>query len=286
MTNHIRSCHKQVALAVAAAVGIGACTGVNSSARGSSPAGAVVASGAPNRVAWEDIHQTRGDDIALSADASETGHRVAFAHSIPTNVQPSLISFAIKMGAKRLSKGTLKNFIKTKIKDRLHKLTDKKLAKEFANEADQIVGILEDPWWSTAIGFIPIAGDAFDLARVPSQIRKAVSRAGALEDKVQNALDAEHKARQAAQVVSSSARYVPAPKSIEAFPDLVRAKAKTPVQGGVGFFASGGRTKMATSTNGIASTDGWKNTIAGGGTWASSILTMVRRPRIPIPVAE
>lgn len=131
--------------------------------------------------------------------------------SIPTDVQPSLISFAIKAGAKRVSKNTLKSFIKTRINDRLGKLTNKKLAKEFAEEADQILGMLQDPWWSTAIGFIPIVGDAFDLVRVPSQIRMAVSRADALEDKVQAALVAEHKAHQAAQAASSAARHVPAP---------------------------------------------------------------------------
>lgn len=132
------------------------------------------------------------------------------------------------------------------------------------------MGMLEDPWWSTALGFIPVVGDAFDLACVPSRIRKAIGRAGALEGKVQAALDAEHKAHQAAKAASSAARYVPPPKSIKAFPDLVKAKEKHWSRG-AGFVASGGRTRVATSMNGIASMDGWKSTMAEGGTLASSI---------------
>jgi len=99
-------------------------------------------------------------------------------------IQASFISFAIKMGAKKASKGMLKNFIKTQIKQRVTKYLNKRVAKQFLEEADQILSVLEDPWWVTAIGFIPIAGDAFDLVRVPMQIREAIRRANGLESKV------------------------------------------------------------------------------------------------------
>ncbi len=57
-----------------------------------------------------------------------------------------------------------------------------------AKEADNVVAVLEDPWWVTAIGFIPIVGDAFDLARVPKQIGQAIATADRLEDKVKKIL--------------------------------------------------------------------------------------------------
>lgn len=86
------------------------------------------------------------------------------------------------------------NFIKTRIKDKIKDLANKKLLKEIAEEADQIMGILEDPWWVTAIGFIPIVGDAFDLYNVPKQIAAAIKRADQLEDKAKRAIDAQQAA--------------------------------------------------------------------------------------------
>lgn len=92
------------------------------------------------------------------------------------------------MGAKKISQGILKNFIKTQIKDKIEKIAINKFAKQFAKEADDLMSILEDPWWATAIGFIPVVGDAFDLARVPKQIATAMRKANELEEKVKKIL--------------------------------------------------------------------------------------------------
>jgi hypothetical protein len=146
-------------------------------------------------------------------------------------IQRSFISFALKMGAKKASKGMLKNFIKTRVKDKIKKLVNKKVLKELAEEADQIMGILEDPWWVTAIGFIPVVGDAFDLYNVPKQIRQAISRADALEDKAKKVVDAEQAARRASNA-TRSLKYIPAPKTLRAFPNAQPVKPKTAVQGG------------------------------------------------------
>jgi len=104
------------------------------------------------------------------------------------NIQASFISFALKMGAKKVATGTLKNFIKTQIRGKINKIAIKRLSKKFAKEADDLIGILEDPWWATAIGFIPVIGDAFDLGRVPYQIQKAMKAADRLEAKVKKIL--------------------------------------------------------------------------------------------------
>lgn len=97
------------------------------------------------------------------------------------NLQRSLFSWVVKMGAKKVSKGMLKNFIETQIKGKLSSLINKDMVKRFGKEADDILGALEDPWWATAIGFVPIAGDIFDLSRLPVQARKAFQRAEKLE---------------------------------------------------------------------------------------------------------
>jgi hypothetical protein len=121
-------------------------------------------------------------------------------------INRSFISFVLKMGAKKASKGMLKNFVKTQIKSRIKKLTDKKLVKELLQEADDVLGMLDDPWWVTTIGFVPIIGDAFDLVHVPTQIRKAVQRADELEDKVKKALKAQHVVKLGQQIVEQASR--------------------------------------------------------------------------------
>lgn len=102
----------------------------------------------------------------------------------PQVVQASFISFAVKMGAKKASKAILEKFIKEQIKAKISKIAIKKFTTKFAKEADDLIGILEDPWWVTGIGFIPLVGDAFDLVHVPKQIAKAMKAADRLEEKV------------------------------------------------------------------------------------------------------
>lgn len=108
-------------------------------------------------------------------------------------VQRSIISFAFKMGAKKVSKGILKNFIKTQIKAKLKKVVNKQAVRRFAKEADDILGMLDDPWWLTALGWIPIAGDALDLVQVPRQIRRATQKADKLEARVKRLLSIQKK---------------------------------------------------------------------------------------------
>jgi hypothetical protein len=104
------------------------------------------------------------------------------------SIQASFISFVVKMGAKKASLAILKKFIKEQIKDKITKIAIKKFTKQFAKEADDLLSILEDPWWVTAIGFIPVIGDVFDFVHVPKQIQKAISKANALEERVKKIL--------------------------------------------------------------------------------------------------
>lgn len=59
----------------------------------------------------------------------------------------------------------------------------------FAKEADEILSILEDPWWVTAIEIIPIAGDAYGAGRLARQLDAAWDRIKTLERKIDGILD-------------------------------------------------------------------------------------------------
>ena len=120
----------------------------------------------------------------------------------PSSIQPSFISFALKMGAKKASKAMLKKFVKEQIKDKVEKIAIKKFAKQFAKEADDLISILDDPWWVTAIGFVPVVGDAFDLVHVPKQIAKAMKKADQLEEKVKRVLQIQ--GRRASDLIPAS----------------------------------------------------------------------------------
>ena len=50
----------------------------------------------------------------------------------------------------------------------------------------------DDPWWATAIGFIPIVGDVFDLVNVPIKIRKAIKRADTVHERVKKVLEIQN----------------------------------------------------------------------------------------------
>lgn len=127
------------------------------------------------------------NDIGTIQRFSEPAQQNISSISTPI-VQASFISFVVKMGAKKASLAILKKFIKEQIKDKITKIAVKKFTKQFAKEADNLLGILEDPWWVTAIGFIPVIGDGFDLVRVPKQIKTAINKANALEERVKKVL--------------------------------------------------------------------------------------------------
>jgi len=138
------------------------------------------------------VQQGHASSVRSPASGQQINRSAVSSIESPT-IQASFISFAIKMGAKRVAKGILKNFIKTQIKGKIKKLASKKFVQRFAREADDLIGILEDPWWATAIGFIPVVGDAFDLARVPKQIAKAMRKADKLEAKIKKILKIQGK---------------------------------------------------------------------------------------------
>lgn len=132
------------------------------------------------------LAEREADRAAAQVVAGET---VSPLNAQPAGwIQPSLISHLVKMGARKVSKGTLKNFVETQIRRRLRGLVDRNAARRFAREADELMDMLEDPWWLTALSWVPILGDGIDLARVPVQIKRTFEKADRLERRVDRLL--------------------------------------------------------------------------------------------------
>lgn len=77
---------------------------------------------------------------------------------------------------------------KKKIKEPLTKFQRDKGIKELIEEADRIDSLLNDPWWLTAAGFIPIVGDGIDLAKSAYQAKQVFNRLDSLHGKIQTYL--------------------------------------------------------------------------------------------------
>jgi hypothetical protein len=106
--------------------------------------------------------------------------------------QRSPISWLIKKVGKKGALRAVKTFVKDKIKSKIKEVAQggvKKMAKEFAEEADRIVGILEDPWWVNLIELIPVAGDIYGAARFAKQLDSVWRRAKRLERQVDAVID-------------------------------------------------------------------------------------------------
>lgn len=104
-----------------------------------------------------------------------------------------LISFVRKMGAVKVSQGIFKNFIFTQIIAQISKISIQKFAKQFAKESDELIAILEEPWWTSANGFIPVVNNIFELEQVPAPIQQAIQKANVLALKVRKVLSIQGK---------------------------------------------------------------------------------------------
>lgn len=159
-----------------------------------------------------DRHEQHADAVAELVVQGKSAERLLSQQAGPTmaaatsgasqSVQASFLSFAVKMGAKKASKAMLQKFIKEQIKAKINKIAIKRFATKFSKEADDLISILDDPWWITGIGFIPLVGDAFDLVHVPKQIAKAMKAADRLEEKVKAILHMQ--GRRASELIPST----------------------------------------------------------------------------------
>lgn len=99
----------------------------------------------------------------------------------------------MKMGAFKVSRGILKNFIFTQILVQISKISIQKFAKQFTKESDELIASLEDPWWTGANGFIPQVNNTFELEQVPAAIQQSIQKANVLALKVRKVLSIQGK---------------------------------------------------------------------------------------------
>ena len=59
----------------------------------------------------------------------------------------------------------------------------KNMLKQFVKDADDIIDMLDNSWWETAIEFIPVAGDIYGSTKFVNKLRKVYDKLQDLENK-------------------------------------------------------------------------------------------------------
>lgn len=129
----------------------------------------------------------RDMDEPLQMAGRASGKRAGGIPARGAVIQRSPISWLVKQLGKKAAVKAVKNYVKKNIKGKIKELTRERLkdhAKKFAQEADEIIGILDDPWWMTAIEMIPIVGDVVGGSRFVKQLDTVWDRIKSLERKI------------------------------------------------------------------------------------------------------
>ena len=104
----------------------------------------------------------------------------------------SPFSVLIKYAAKKGVQTGIKTFVKRNIQHRLQNYMSKNMLKQFAKDADDVISILDNSWWETALELIPVAGDIYGSAKFVNKLRKVYDKLQDLEnkyvDKIQKSL--------------------------------------------------------------------------------------------------
>ena len=104
----------------------------------------------------------------------------------------SPFSVLIKYAAKKGVQTGIKTFVKRNIQHRLQNYMSKNMLKQFAKDADDVISILDNSWWETALELIPVAGDIYGSAKFVKKLRKVYDKLQDLEnkyvDKIQKSL--------------------------------------------------------------------------------------------------
>ena len=91
----------------------------------------------------------------------------------------ALIKFAAKQGVKT----GIKTYVKRNIENRLKNYMSKNMLKQFAKDVDDVIGVLDNSWWETAIEFVPVAGDIYGSAKFTKQMKTVYDRLQDIENK-------------------------------------------------------------------------------------------------------
>lgn len=80
-------------------------------------------------------------------------------------------------------KSGIKTYVKRNIENRLKNYMSKNMLKQFAKDADDVIGALDNSWWETAIELIPVAGDISGASKFAKQMKTVHNKLQALENK-------------------------------------------------------------------------------------------------------
>ena len=95
----------------------------------------------------------------------------------------SPFSVLIKYASKQGVKTGIKTFVEKNIQHRLQNYMSKNMLEQFAKDADNIIGLLDNSWWETAIELIPIAGDVYGTTKFVNKLKKVYNKLQDLENK-------------------------------------------------------------------------------------------------------
>lgn len=111
----------------------------------------------------------------------------AYCHNNPAMfVDPdgnSPLSALIKATAKQGVKAGIKSYVKNNIERRLKNYMSKDMLKQFAKDADDVMGTLDNSWWENALELVPVAGDIYGSTKFVKQVTKAYDKLQDLENK-------------------------------------------------------------------------------------------------------
>lgn len=118
--------------------------------------------------------------------STEISNYAVFENSPITLIDPegeSPISALAKYVAKKGVKAGLKKYAKVHIERRLKKYMSKKMYKQLVKDLDEVMEIMDDEWWETALEFVPVAGDLYGAAAFGTKTAKAWKRMQEIENK-------------------------------------------------------------------------------------------------------
>ena len=104
----------------------------------------------------------------------------------------SPFSVLIKYAAKKGVQTGIKTFVKQNIQHRLQNYMSKNMLKQFSKDVDDVISILDNSWWETALELIPVAGDIYGSTKFVKKLKTVYDRLQDLEnkyvEKIQNSL--------------------------------------------------------------------------------------------------
>ena len=95
----------------------------------------------------------------------------------------SPLSALLKYVTKKGEKEGIQYYVKHNIRNRLQKYMTKDMLKQFANDADDIIGMLDDTWWEIAIELVPVVGDIYGTSSFLKKITNVYDKLQDLENK-------------------------------------------------------------------------------------------------------